>query len=90
MVVLDDSLEINGSLFTYLTATVTVNGLENEMSSKLLFSRLKMGEGRKQGNPRDPKGREGLPLLETPPFLTAKMQILRISFYSFVFFNVAR
>ena len=65
----------NGSLFTYLTATVTVNGLENEMSSKLLFSRLKMGGSRKQGNPRDPKGREGLPLLETPPFLTAKTAI---------------
>ena len=86
----ENSLNINGSLFTCFTATVTVNSLENEMSSELLVSRLKMGEGRKQGNPRDPKGREGLPLLETPPFLTAKMQILRISFYSFVFFNVAR
>ena len=40
----------NGSLFTYLTATVTVNGLENEMSSELRFQGRKWG-GRKQGNP---------------------------------------
>ena len=59
----------NGSLFTYLLATVTVNGLENEMSSELRF------HGRKWGvvsrvHPRDPPkgGREGLPLLKTPIF----------------------
>ena len=52
----------NGSLFTYLPATVTVNGLENEMSSYCHFKVKNGGEGRKQG----------LPLLETPPFLTAK------------------
>ena len=62
----------NGSLFTYLPATVTVNGLENEMSGYCRFQGRKWGVGRKQGKPRDPKGREGLPLLETPPFLTAK------------------
>ena len=33
----------NGSLFTYLTATVTVNGLENEMSSELRFQGRKWG-----------------------------------------------
>ena len=56
-----------GSLFTYLPATVTVNGLENEMSDYCRFQGRKWGVGRKQGKPRDPKGREGLPLLETPP-----------------------
>ena len=64
----------NGSLFTYLTATVTVNGLENEMSGYCRFQGRKWG-GRKQDKPQDPeRGREGLPLLETPPFLTAKGQ----------------
>ena len=33
----------NGSLFTYLPATVTVNGLENEMSSELRFQGRKWG-----------------------------------------------
>ena len=33
----------NGSLFTYLPATVTVNGLENEMSSELRFQGQKWG-----------------------------------------------
>ena len=36
-------LKRNGSLFTYLTATVTVNGLENEMSSELRFQGRKWG-----------------------------------------------
>ena len=40
----------NGSLFTYLLATVMENSKENKMSSELPFSRLKMGD-RKQGNP---------------------------------------
>ena len=58
----------NGSLFTYLTATVTVNGLENEMSSELRF------QGRKWGvesrvHPRDPAGVErGYPCLRPPIF----------------------
>ena len=47
---LDGYKSRNGSLFTYLTATVTVNGLENEMSSELRFQGRKWG-GRKQGNP---------------------------------------
>ena len=63
-----DDFRINGSLFTYLPATVTVNGLENEMSGYCRFKGRKWGKGRKQGKPRDPKGREGLPLLETPHF----------------------
>ena len=33
----------NGSLFTYLLATVTVNGLENELSSELRFQGRKWG-----------------------------------------------
>ena len=49
----------NGSLFTYLTATVTVNGLENEMSSELQFQGRKWG-GRKQGTPSRPKGTRGV------------------------------
>ena len=40
----------NGSLFTYLLATVMENSKENKMSSELPISRLKMGD-RKQGNP---------------------------------------
>ena len=32
-----------GSLFTYLTATVTVNDLENEMSNELRFQGRKWG-----------------------------------------------
>ena len=56
----------NGSLFTCFTATVTVNGLENEMSSELLFSRLKMGVESRVN--LETEGREGLPLLETPIF----------------------
>ena len=59
----------NGSLFTYLTATVTVNGLENEMSSELRFQGRKWGVASRV-HPRDPPkgGREGLPLLKTPHF----------------------
>ena len=76
-------------MFDVFLATVKENNEENEMSSKFAFSRLKMGEVESRVN-LETEGREGLPLLETPPFLTAKMQILRISFYSFVFFNVAR
>ena len=58
----------NGSLFTCFTATVTVNGLENEMSSELRF------QGRKWGvesrvHPRDPEGVErGYPCLRPPIF----------------------
>ena len=70
----------NGSLFTCFTATVTVNSLENEMSSELLVSRLKMGVESRVN--LETEGREGLPLLETPPFLTAKMQI----FANFILF----
>ena len=40
----------NGSLFTYLPATVTVNGLENEMSGYCRFQGRKWG-GQKQGKP---------------------------------------
>ena len=58
------SLSNNGSLFNVFLATVKENNVENEMSGELPFSRLKMGD-RKQG----------LPLLESPPFLTAKMAI---------------
>ena len=59
----------SGSLFTYLTATVTVNGLENEMSSELRFQGRKWGVASRV-HPRDPPkgGREGLPLLKTPHF----------------------
>ena len=49
----------NGSLFTYLPATVTVNGLENEMSSELRFQGRKWG-GRKQGTPSRPEGSRGV------------------------------
>ena len=52
-------LSNNGSLFTYLTATVTVNGLENEMSSELRFQGRKWG-GRKQGTPSRPEGSRGV------------------------------
>ena len=48
-----------GSLFTYLPATVTVNGLENEMSSELGFQGRKWG-GRKQGTPSRPEGSRGV------------------------------
>ena len=58
----------NGSLFTYLLATVMENSKENKMSSELPISRLKMGD-RKQGNPRDPEGVErGYPCLRPPIF----------------------
>ena len=60
------SYKVNGSLFTCLTATVTVNGLENEMSSELPFSRLKMGVESRVN--LETEGREDLPLLETPIF----------------------
>ena len=50
---------LNGSLFTYLPATVTVNGLENEMSSELRFQGRKWG-GRKQGTPSRPEGSRGV------------------------------
>ena len=66
---------VNGSLFNVFLATVKENDVENEMSGELPFSRLKMG-GQKQSTPSRPqRGREGLPLLETPPFLTAKLAI---------------
>ena len=50
----------NGSLFTCFTATVTVNGLENEMSSELLFSRLKMGGSKAGYTLETPKGSRGV------------------------------
>ena len=71
----------NGSLFDVFLATVKENNEENEMSSKFAFSRLKMGEVESRVN-LETEGREGLPLLETPPFLTAKMQI----FANFILF----
>ena len=58
----------NGSLFTYLTATVTVNGLENEMSSELRFQGRKWGVASRV-HPRDPEGVErGYPCLRPPIF----------------------
>ena len=63
---------VNGSLFNVFLATVKENDVENEMSGELPFSRLKMGD-RKQG----------LPLLEIPQFLTAKMAI----YANFSFFD---
>ena len=53
-------------MFTCFTATVTVNSLENELSSELLVSRLKMGVESRVN--LETEGREGLPLLETPHF----------------------
>ena len=59
---------MHGSLFTCLTAAVTVNCLENEMSSELRF------QGRKwwvesRVHPPDPKGVEkGYPCLRPPIF----------------------
>ena len=58
----------NGSLFTYLPATVTVNGLENEMSSELRFQGRKWGVASRV-HPRDPEGVErGYPCLRPPIF----------------------
>ena len=68
-------LNRNGSLFTCFTATVTVNGLENEMSSELPFSRLKMGVESRVN--LETEGREGLPLLETPPIFDHEIDNLR-------------
>ena len=53
-------------MFTCFTATVTVNSLENEMSSELLVSRLKMGVESRVN--LETEGREDLPLLKTPIF----------------------
>ena len=79
----------NGSLFTCFTATVTVNGLENEMSSELRFQGRKWG-GRKQGNPWDPKGVERVyPCLRPPQFLTAKSTIYANFILLTVWRNVA-
>ena len=55
----------------------------------IAISRSKMG-GRKQGTPSRPRrGREGLPLLETPPFLTANMAIYANFILLTVWRNVA-
>ena len=53
-------------MFDVFLATVKENNEENEMSSKFAFSRLKMGEVESRVN-LETEGREGLPLLETPP-----------------------
>ena len=79
----------NGSLFTYLQATVTVNGLENEMSGYCRFQGRKWG-GRKQGNPWDPEGVERVyPCLRPPQFLTAKSTIYANFILLTVWRNVA-
>ena len=57
-----------GSLFTYLTATVTVNDLENEMSNELRFQGRKWGVASRVP-PWDPEGVErGYPCLRPPIF----------------------
>ena len=60
----------NGSLFTYLPATVTVNGLENEMSSELRFQGRKWG-GSQAGYTLETPRRgveRGYPCLRPPIF----------------------
>ena len=65
----------NSPLFTCLSVTVLENSEENEMSDEFLFSSCKM-MGRKQGAPQDPEGVErGVPLLKTPSFYNAKIEI---------------
>ena len=55
-------------MFTYLTATVTVNGLENEMSSELRFQGRKWGV-KSRVPPQEPKGvKWGYPCLRPPIF----------------------
>ena len=46
------------------------------MSSKFAFSRLKMGEVESRVN-LETEGREGLPLLETPPIFDREIDNLR-------------
>ena len=77
--------QLNDSLFTYLTATVTVNGLENEMSSELQF------QGRKWGvesrvHPRDPAGVErGYPCLRPPIFDRENANFCEFHFFHLFF-----
>ena len=55
-------------MFTYLLATVTVNDLENEMSSELRFQGQKWGV-LSRGNPFRPlRGLKGYPAFDPPIF----------------------
>ena len=72
-------------MFDVFLATVKENNEENEMSSKFAFSRLKMGVVESRVN-LETEGREGLPLLETPPIFDRENANFREFHFIHLFF----